>query len=437
MESQMPAASTRRRSDRVSIAFPIEVEGIDFAGRRFSERTRTTTVSRFGCCVALSHMVQSDQKLELRRIGTNESAVARVVAPMGSQTEGQLYGVETLDSCEGLWGIRFSSSFYEKLVDTVHDGVYFVNRERKITCWNEGAEHVSGYAASEAIGRYCHDNFLGHVDECGRSLCMNGCPLSKVMLDGQAREAEIYLRHKEGHRVPVTVRVLPMRDREGDIVGAVEVFSDSTAKNRVDKRVSELEHMAFRDSLTGLPNRRYLEMKVEQGLEEHRRFGRLYGLLMFDVDQFKSVNDTHGHDMGDALLKVIAQTLTQGLRTVDIVGRWGGEEFLVLMPDLDAVGLGDLAERCRVLIAQSSVMKPVLMQAAAAAGAGGTGQVTTSSLVAGGVTGLATGAVRVSVTPSIGATVLDHSDTADSAIHRADELMYQSKRSGGDRTTAG
>lgn len=245
MKSQMPAASTRRRSDRVSIAFPIEVEGIDFAGRRFSERTRTTTVSRYGCCVALSRMVRSDQKVELRRIGTNETAIARVVAPMGSQTEGQLYGVETRDSCEGLWGIRFSTSFYEKLVDTVQDGVYFVNRERKITCWNEGAEHVSGYAAGEAIGRHCFDNFLGHVDECGRSLCMNGCPLSKVMLDGKAREAEIYLRHKEGHRVRVTVRVLPMRDSAGEIVGAVEVFSDTTVKHRVDKRVSELDTLRF------------------------------------------------------------------------------------------------------------------------------------------------------------------------------------------------
>jgi diguanylate cyclase (GGDEF)-like protein len=230
------------------------------------------------------------------------------------------------------------------------------------------------------------------------------------------------------------VRVLPMRNSAGEVVGAVEVFSDSTVKNRVDKRVSELEYMAFRDSLTGLPNRRYLELKVEQGLEEHRRFGRLYGLLMFDVDNFKSVNDTHGHDIGDALLKVIAQTLTQGLRTVDMIGRWGGEEFLVLMPDLDAVGLGDLAERCRVLIAQSSVSKPVLMQAAAAAAeAGRAGTVTTSSVVA----GIATSGARVSATASIGATVLEHSDSAEAAIRRVDELMYQSKRSGGDQTTAG
>ena len=132
--------------------------------------------------------------------------------------------------------------------------------------------------------------------------------------------------------------------------------------------------------------------------------GRLYGLLMVDVDRFKQVNDTHGHEVGDALLKAVAETIVQGLRTIDIVGRWGGEEFLVLAPDVNAVALGDLAERCRVLIARSSVT----MESS-----------------------------RVAVTASIGATVLNHSDCAESAIRRADLLMYESKRSGGDRTTAG
>jgi diguanylate cyclase (GGDEF)-like protein/PAS domain S-box-containing protein len=388
----------------VSIAFPVEVVGIDLTGKRFSDRTKTTTVSRYGCCLPLPRMLRPEQTIQMRRIGTNETAVGRVVAPMGSQAEGHLYGVETRDSCEGLWGIRFSSSFYEKLLDNMHDGVYFVNRDRKITYWNDGAEGLAGYSAGEAVGRSCFGNFLGHVDEEGRPLCTTGCPLSSVILDGHPRTAEFYLRHKQGHRVPVSVRVLPMRNREGKIVGAVEVFGDSSARKKVENRVIELEQLAFRDPLTGLPNRRHIELKVEQGLQEHIRLGRLYGLLMLDVDRFKKVNDTHGHDVGDALLKVVGETMVQGLRTNDIVGRWGGEEFLVLMPDVNAVGLGDLAERCRVLIAQSSVMK---------------------------------GSCRVSVTASIGATVLSHVDSAESAIHRADELMYQSKRSGGDRTTAG
>jgi diguanylate cyclase (GGDEF)-like protein/PAS domain S-box-containing protein len=388
----------------VSIAFPVEVAGIDLAGKRFSERTSTQTVSRFGCCVTLSRLLQPHQAIHIRRLGTNDMTDGRVVASLGVQADGRLYGLATPRSCEGLWGIRFSTSFYEKLLENMHDGIYFVNRERKITYWNDGAERLSGYPASEVVGKSCFDNILGHVDGNGKSLSSGECSLSEAMNDGQPREREMYLLHREGHRVPINVRTSPMRDKAGAIVGAVEVFTDSIARRKVEKSVSALEQLAFRDALTGLPNRRYIELKVEQGLEEHRRFGRPYGLLMFDVDRFKLVNDTHGHEVGDGLLKTVAKTLSHGLRPADIVGRWGGEEFLVLMPDADAVDLGDLAERCRVLIAQSSVTS---------------------------------GSSRVAVTASIGATVMIHSDSAPSAIRRVDELMYQSKRSGGDRTTAG
>jgi diguanylate cyclase (GGDEF)-like protein/PAS domain S-box-containing protein len=410
METQLPALpatsipSYRRRSERVSIAFPVEVAGIDISGQRFSDRTRTTTVSRYGCCVPLPHVLHNDQSLQLRRVGTEETVMGRVVTSLGSQNDGHLYGVAMQDSCDALWGIRFTSLFAEKLMENTQEGVYFVNRDRRITSWNDGAEQLSGYSASEAVGRKCSDNFLGHVDEIGRPLCVTGCPLASVMRDGQPRTVEFFLQHKLGHRVPISIRALPVRNGRGKIVGAVEIFSHTTTNKTVEKRVSELEHLAYRDALTTLPNRRYLEMKVEQALEEHQKFGRPYGLLMFDLDHFKRVNDDYGHDVGDALLKAIAKTLVQNQRTADMIGRWGGEEFLVLMPDLDALGLGDLAERCRVLVAQSSVLSG-------------------SSLVA--------------ATASIGATVLVHSDTAISAIRRVDELMYQSKHSGGDRTTAG
>lgn len=392
----------------MSIAFPVEVAGIDLMGKRFSERTKTTTVSRYGCCLPLPRMLQSDQAIEVRRIGTNEIAVARVVAPMGLQAEGRLYGVETRESCEGLWGIRFSSAFYERLLDNMQEGVS-LKRERKMTTWNEGAGGLAGFADAgfsqeEVLGKECGDSILACVDEAGKALSGNGGPVDGVMVDGESALAEFYLRQKRGYRSPVSVRALPIRNSAGIIVGAVEVFSDSTVKLKFDKRVTELEQLAFRDPLTGLPNRRYIELKVEHGLQDHQRLGRLYGLLMFDLDHFKQVNDSHGHDAGDAMLKAIGENVARGLRPDDVVGRWGGEEFLVLAPDVDAITLGDLAERCRILIAESSVPA---------------------------------GVSRVSVTASIGATVLIHSDNANTAISRADELMYQSKHSGGDRTTAG
>lgn len=295
-------------------------------------------------------------------------------------------------------------SFHKKLLDSLFDGVYFVDTERQITYWNQGAENLTGYSASESVGRSCFDNFLAHVDGKGCALCTGGCPLSKTIEDGERREAEVFLRHKLGHRVPVCVRVAPIRSESGKILGAVEVFSDVTAKEQAERRVRELESMAFLDSLTSLPNRRYTELKVKQAVEEWEQFGRAFGLLLLDIDHFKQVNDVSGHEAGDAVLKAVSGTLAKSLRKTDLVGRWGGEEFLGLLPDVSAAQLRYLAERCRVLAENSRAMvenKPI------------------------------------SVTISIGATIVAKGDSAESVIKRADRLMYLSKSRGRNQTTIG
>lgn len=293
-------------------------------------------------------------------------------------------------------------SFHEKLLDSLYDGVYFVDQNRRITYWNHGAETLTGYSASEAVGKNCFDNILEHVDEKGCALCLNGCPLAKTIGDGQRREAEVYLRHKAGHRVPVSVRVAPLRDAAGLIVGAVEIFTDVTEKKKIERRVGELETLAFYDPLTGLLNRRFVELKLKQAILEHEELGRNYGILMIDVDRFKQLNDTAGHDAGDAVLGAVSGTLLHSLRAVDIVGRWGGDEFLVLLADATPAPLLDLAERCRKLVAESSVT--ILGR-------------------------------RLAVTVSIGGTLIHRSDSAASALRRADQLMYRSKAAGRNRSS--
>lgn len=295
-------------------------------------------------------------------------------------------------------------SFHERLLDSLHDGVYFVDKERKILYWNQGAEHLTGYSASEVIGKHCPDNLLMHVDEKGCALCLNGCPLASTIVDGQRREAEIYLRHKLGHRVPVVARIAPITDRTGCIIGAVEVFSDSSAKKTIERRVGELENLAFCDPLTGVRNRRYIDLKVKQAVQEVEQFGRSIGLLMIDVDHFKNVNDQYGHEIGDNALRAMCNTITANLRLGNIVGRWGGEEFLVIITDVTPSGLAAFAERCRMLIAASEI--PV-------------------------------GNERLRITASVGATLIKAGDSDQSAVKRADELMYKSKSSGRNRVTLG
>src|SRR3954469_21301394 len=118
-------------------------------------------------------------------------------------------------------------TFFKSVLDSIYDGVYFVDPERKITYWNKSAERLTGFVAEEVVGRYCYDNILLHLDCTGKELCTNGCPLQAVLRDGTPREAEVYLRHREGHRVPVAVRVAPLLC-DNRVRGAVEIFSDNT-----------------------------------------------------------------------------------------------------------------------------------------------------------------------------------------------------------------
>ncbi len=288
------------------------------------------------------------------------------------------------------------------VLDSLHEAVYFVDTGCRIRYWNRGAEELTGFTPEEALGRVCWDNFLAHADESGCSLCTRPCSQLSAPDVGRGWERETFLRHKMGHRIPVNLRVCAVHDASGKVIGTVEVIRDLTRSKATERRVLELEKLAFRDFLTGLPNRYYTEHKVQQALQDRTHFGRDYGLLMIDLDDFKRINDTYGHNAGDLVLKAVCRELTRGLRSADLVGRWGGEEFLLLAADTSPESLVELAERCRVLVAGAAVEWQ--------------------------------GSV-LHLTASLGATLLRKDEDSTAAVDRADKLMYESKRKGGNRYT--
>ena len=122
-------------------------------------------------------------------------------------------------------------AFYKEILDHMSDGVYFVDQERRILYWNDGARRLTGYSADELLGHRCQDDILCHIDGEGKRLCQEGCPLTASIEDGGMHQASVFLRHKQGRRVPVNVRVQPMKDAQGAVIGAIEIFSDDTAQN--------------------------------------------------------------------------------------------------------------------------------------------------------------------------------------------------------------
>jgi diguanylate cyclase (GGDEF)-like protein/PAS domain S-box-containing protein len=298
--------------------------------------------------------------------------------------------------------MKKNETFYEGILDNLYDGIYFVDRDRKITYWNKAAERITGFLRSEALGTHCHDHILNHINDEGEPLCHRDCPLARCMETGEPMQAELYLHHKEGYRLPVSIRVTPILDKDGSVIGAAELFSDNSAKAMMLQRMEELETMALIDPLTRMANRRYIEMHLRNRLEEMHRYGWTFCVLFVDIDDFKRVNDSYGHDAGDKVLKIVGRTLSGNARPFDIFGRWGGEEFVAIIENVSYKTLPMIANRFRLLVENSY---------------------------------LSVGDRKIRVSVSIGATVARLEDTVETLLRRADQLMYQSKKAGKNRLT--
>jgi diguanylate cyclase (GGDEF)-like protein len=188
-----------------------------------------------------------------------------------------------------------------------------------------------------------------------------------------------------------------MRDEHGQIIGAVETFNRTQNTIELNERIRELERMALIDPLTGIGNRRYADMSIEEKFSGLKRYNWPFGIVLCDIDDFKKINDNYGHNAGDEMLKMVASTLALSIRAVDKTFRWGGDEFLAVITAGDDRQLYDTAERMRHLVHASALPH------------------NNSSL---------------QVTISAGATLAKQNDDPLTLVQRADALLYKSKSEG-------
>ena len=291
----------------------------------------------------------------------------------------------------------------EALLEAMSEAVYAVDSDRRITYWNTAAERLTGYKASDVVGRRCRDNLLNHVDDQGRELCRTGCPLLATIEDGQTREARVFLRHRAGYRLPVAIRAAALYSSDGAISGAVEVFHDDSRSRAVADRLDLAEHEALTDALTGIANRRMLERVLDAREHEQQRYNRGYAVIFCDVDHFKRVNDYYGYEMGDRVLQAVAKTLHESTRPSDTVGRWGGDEFLVVVPAADQDQAVLLAERMRKIVSDVPAWDDD----------------------------------DLAVTLSVGVAAAALEERSSAVVARASGSMSNAKKEGGDRARAG
>jgi PAS domain S-box-containing protein/diguanylate cyclase (GGDEF)-like protein len=243
---------------------------------------------------------------------------------------------------------------FETLVDSLETGVYLVDLHRKIVYWNHGAERIAGYKRQDVIGRFCREDLLVHCDENEKQLCGSSCPLLDCMREGQAREASVYLRHREGHRVPVHVRALPLRDRNGVIVGAAEIFEERRFLPETDRRKDELAN-GCQDECTKLPNQPLMESYLRERLGLFTAHSIPFGVLLIEPERLQHFQAAYGKEAVRAILRVVGHTLKNTLRPTDYLGRWKGDRFLAILPGCGCQSLENVAHRLKGTVGGSGI----------------------------------------------------------------------------------
>jgi diguanylate cyclase (GGDEF)-like protein/PAS domain S-box-containing protein len=218
--------------------------------------------------------------------------------------------------------LRFQAS----VLEAVGLPVIATDLEGKVLYWNRAAEETYGWSSGEALGRRSRDltvpkESLEKADE-----------VVSELRAGRTWSGEVLLRRKDGSYVPVFVTATPLFDARGDLAGMIGVSSDISERKALE---AELERRASHDPLTGLPNRHAFVERIGQALRRTRRKqnSRKVGVLFMDLDGFKTINDSLGHEAGDRLLVAVAECLRNRLRTEDVLARFGGDEFAVLLED--------------------------------------------------------------------------------------------------------
>jgi diguanylate cyclase (GGDEF)-like protein/PAS domain S-box-containing protein len=296
------------------------------------------------------------------------------------------------------------ASFSDMIFESAPFSIIATDKNGLITAMNQTAEKLSRYPRQELIGKasltIMHDD--EELRQRGQELSLDGSKLvegfevlSMKAAQGGMEEREWTYVRKDGSRSPVSMALRAIRTSEGEVDGYVGIVSDITDRRQM---LTYVTHLAKHDHLTGLAGRTMLREKLVEAVDRAKSNGRKVAVFVVDLDNFKRVNDSLGHQAGDQVIREAAQQLRGSVRSTDTVGRLGGDEFVVVLPDIESID--DVNGFAQTLVQRIS--KTMIVNH-----------------------------YELNVTASIGVCIYpDFAADADSLLERADAAMYESKVNG-------
>lgn len=244
------------------------------------------------------------------------------------------------------------SWFEEKLIDAMHDGVVFVDSQARITLWSTGAERLTGVSGEAATGRIFTPSLLDMVTHGDQTLADNACPVAKALVTNTQLRKRLQIMGRQGQHVAVDLHAIPVHSPDGKVQGATVLLHDAQPEASLEEKCEALHAEVTKDPMTKVANRAEFDRMLALFIEAHQQAGQPCSLVMVDIDHFKNINDTYGHQAGDEAIIALANLLSTMCRSGDLVARYGGEEFAVLCADCTNADGARRAEQLRRKLAE-------------------------------------------------------------------------------------
>ncbi len=288
------------------------------------------------------------------------------------------------------------SLFHEQLLENMHDSVIFLDADLTIRRWNRAIEVLSGIPGTRATNQPWDPAILQLRDESFKLVTVKNCPVIQAVRSGTIASCRLYMSDAKQDKVSIDAQITPVIDANGEVHGAILLLQDTSSRVSLEERVQTLHVKVTQDPLTRVANRAEFDRVHKEWVKQHLEKGTSYSMIICDLDHFKKINDTFGHQAGDDALVTFASILKKFCRATDLVARYGGEEFVVLCPECDN--------------ATATVRAEVIREALGAR---------PHPMLDGKC-----------VTASFGVTELQPGDTPETMLRRADRALLQAKDEG-------
>lgn len=289
--------------------------------------------------------------------------------------------------------------FQQKLLDNMYDGVVFIDKQCRVLLWNRGAERLTGIAGGSIQRQKWLPSVVKLRDEDGRLIRDDDCPIAYAIRTGVQWLRRLTIQAANGRPLAVDAHAVPVLSNDGVAHGLTLLLHDVSGEISLEERCQDLHELATKDPLTQVANRAEFDRALQRFVTNFGQSKRPCSLIMTDIDRFKKINDTFGHQAGDEVIQSLAKLLKNYCRPGDLVARYGGEEFVVLCSDCDNATAAQRGEEIRR--AFGTLPHP---------GLGGE-----------------------CVTASFGVTEIQAGDQPDTMLNRADRALYKAKESGRNR----